>query len=149
MGNQQQRSTQLTREEAQASTNWVILDATGKILGRLASEIAKILRGKHKVNFTPNVNCGDGVIVINAEKVLVSGSKEAQKVYRRYTGFIGGLRETPYRVMMSKKPTYIVRHAVHGMMPKTKLGRAQLKKLRIFVGDKHEMEAQKPIAIEA
>ena len=148
MGNQKQRTTQLTQEEARISKRWVILDATGKTLGRLASEIAKILRGKHKVNFTPHVDCGDGVIIVNAEKVSVSGSKEAQKVYRRYTGFMSGMRETPYRIMMSRKPTYILRHAVQGMMPKTKLGRAQLKRLRIFAGDQHELEAQKPIAVQ-
>jgi len=138
----------LTKEEAQQSRGWITLDAKGKTLGRFASEVAKILRGKHKTTFTPNVDVGDGVIVINADQIVVSGDKEAQKVYRHYTGHIGGLRETPYRVVKERKPTFIIRHAVQGMMPKTKLGKAQLKKLRIFVGDKHEQQAQKPVAVE-
>lgn len=148
MGHTNQQSTQLTQEEARALRKWVILDAKGKTLGRLASEITKVLRGKHKVNFTPHVDCGDGVVIINAEKVQVSGAKEAQKIYRHYTGFIGGMREVPYRVMMSRKPTYILRHAIQGMMPKTKLGRAQLKRLRIFAGEEHSLEAQKPVAVQ-
>ncbi len=142
-----QKTTQLTLEEARALKKWILIDAQGKTLGRLAAEIAKILRGKHKVHFTPHIDCGDGVIVINAEQVRVTGAKEAQKVYRRYTGFIGGLRETPYRVMMSKKPTYILQHAVQGMMPKTKLGRAQLKRLRIFAKEQHDMAAQQPVTV--
>lgn len=94
------------------------------------------------------MDCGDGVIVINADQIAVSGNKEAQKVYRHYTGHIGGLRETPYRVMRDRKPDYIVRRAVQGMMPKTKLGKAQLKRLRIFAGDKHDQQAQKPLFVE-
>ena len=128
---------------------WFLIDAEGKNLGRLASEIAKILRGKHKPTFTPHANTGDGVIVVNADKIAVSGAKEAQKIYRRYTGYIGGLRETSYRTMMERKPTYIIEHAVKGMMPKTKLGRAQLKKLRVFEGNNHKLQAQKPITVEA
>lgn len=125
--------------------NWFILDATGKTLGRLTSEITKILRGKHKPIYTPYMDCGDGVIVINAEKIEVSGSKDAQKIYRYYTGSIDGLREIPYRVMKARNPGYIVEHAIKGMMPKSRLGRAQLKKLRIFAGSEHSMEAQQPI----
>ena len=138
----------LTKEEAQAAKGWVTLDAKGKTLGRFASEVAQILRGKNKTNFTPHVDSGDGVIVLNAEQVVVSGNKEAQKVYRHYTGHIGGLREIPYRVMKERKPTYILRHAVQGMMPKTKLGKAQLKRLRIFAGETHNLEAQKPLLVE-
>jgi large subunit ribosomal protein L13 len=138
----------LTKEEAQSARGWITLDAKGKTLGRFASEVAKILRGKHKTTFTPNVDVGDGVIVINAEKIAISGGKEAQKVYHHYTGHIGGLRETPYRMMKERKPTFIIRHAVQGMMPKTKLGKAQLKKLRIFAGESHDMSAQKPVAVE-
>lgn len=144
MAKQNNRTLMLTKEQATASKNWVCLDAQGKTLGILAAEIAKILRGKHKVTFTPNVDCGDGVIVVNASKVKVTGSKEAQKIYRRYTGFIGGLRETPYRVMMDRNPTFILRHAVQGMIPKTRLGKAQLKRLRIFSEQEHDMHAQKP-----
>ena len=143
----QQQSSLLTKEEAQSSLQWFKIDATGKTLGRLASEIAQILRGKHKVTFTPHVDGGDGVIVINAEKVVVTGSKEANKVYRHYTGSMGGLREIPYRTMLARKPTEILRRAVEGMMPKTKLSNKQLKKLRIFAGDKHPQSAQKPVEV--
>ena len=138
----------LTKEKAHSMRNWVTLDAKGKTLGRLASEVTKILRGKHKVHFTPHVDCGDGVIILNADQVVVSGSKESQKIYRHYTGHIGGLREIPYRVMKERKPCYILEHAIKGMMPKTKLAKAQLKKLRIFKGETHDLEAQKPLSIE-
>ncbi len=137
----------LTKEEGLALQGWVLMNANGKILGRLASEIAKILRGKHKTTFTPHVDSGDGVIIINAKKVKVTGNKEAQKSYHHYTGHIGGGRKTSYRRMMEKKPCDILRLAVKGMMPKTKLARAQLKKLRIFEGETHHMQAQKPISI--
>ncbi|MCH9630736.1 MAG: 50S ribosomal protein L13 [Chlamydiia bacterium] len=136
------------KEEVVNTKKWFLLDAEGKTLGRFASEIAKILRGKHKTTFTPNVDSGDGVIVVNAEKIAVTGNKEAQKEYKRYTGYIGGLRATPYRVMKERKPDEIIRHAVKGMMPKTKLGKAQIKKLRIYAGTSHNMSAQKPIAVE-
>ena len=138
----------LTKEEAHAARGWVTLDAKGKILGRFASEVAKILRGKHKTTFTPHVDVGDGVIIINAEQLIVTGNKEAQKVYQHYTGHIGGLREIPFRIVIERIPTFILRHSVQGMMPKTKLGKAQLKKLRIFVGEKHKNEAQKPVLVE-
>lgn len=128
---------------------WFVFDASGKTLGRFAAEIAKILRGKHRPHFTPNMDLGDGVIIINADKIKVSGNKEAQKSYFRYTGHIGGLRETPYRVMKEKNPEFIITHAVRGMMPKNKLGKKQLKFLRVFAGESHNMQAQKPIAINA
>lgn len=134
-------------KKTEEKTNWFILDASGKTLGRLTSEIAKILRGKHKPTFTTYMDCGDGVIVINAEKVHVSGSKEAQKLYRYYTGHMSGLREIPYRVMKDRKPEYIIEHAIKGMMPKTRLGRQQLKKLRVFAGEEHNMIAQQPIQV--
>lgn len=124
---------------------WFILDATGKTLGRFASEIAKILRGKHKPTFTSHIDGGDGVIVINATKIKVTGGKEAQKLYRYYTGYMGGLREIPYRTMQARKPEYIIERAVSGMMPKTRLGKQQLKKLRVFAGAEHEHAAQQPI----
>lgn len=126
---------------------WFILDATGKTLGRLSSEIAKILRGKHKPTFTTYMDCGDGVIVINADKIEVTGSKEAQKIYRYYTGSMSGLREIPYRVMKARKPEYIIEHAVKGMMPKSRLARAQIKKLRVFKGAEHDLAAQQPIQV--
>lgn len=135
----------LTKEQALSGRKWFLFDASGKTLGRFASEIAKVLRGKHKPSFTPHVDCGDGVIIINAEKIKVTGAKDAQKIYRYHTGAMSGLREVPYKVMMQKKPTEILRRAVKGMMPKSRLTEAQMKKLRIFAGDKHEMEAQQPI----
>lgn len=127
--------------------HWFVLDASDKTLGRLSSEIAKILRGKHKPIYTTYLDCGDGVIVINADKVKVTGSKEAQKVYRHYTGSMSGLRETPYRTVKARKPEFIIEHAVKGMMPKTRLGRQQFKKLRIFPGGQHDLSAQQPIQV--
>lgn len=135
----------VSKEEAQKAIKWFTLDAAGKNLGRFASEVAKILMGKHKPNFTPNTDTGDGVIIINADKIQVTGSKEAQKEYRHYTGFIGGMRVVPYRTMKEKHPQRILEHAVAGMIPKTKLGRKQLKKLRVFAQADHKMQAQQPI----
>lgn len=135
----------LTKEQAQSAKKWFILDASGKTLGRFATEVAKILRGKHKVTFTSHVDGGDGVVIINAEKIVVTGAKEAQKIYRYHTGAMSGMREIPYRVMQARKPDYIIRHAVKGMMPKTRLSEAQMKKLRIFKGEKHDMASQQPV----
>ncbi|NGX47942.1 MAG: 50S ribosomal protein L13 [Chlamydiae bacterium] len=143
----QQNSTLLTKEEALAQRKWLLFDASGKTLGRFATEIAKILRGKHKPTFTPHVDCGDGVIIINAEKIEVTGAKEAQKIYRHYTGAMGGLRETPFRVMKARKPDFIIRQAVKGMMPNSRLGKQQMKKLRIFAGSEHDLQAQQPIPV--
>jgi large subunit ribosomal protein L13 len=148
MGQKQRKTLQLTKEAALAARRWFLFDATNKTLGRFASEVAKILRGKHKPDFTPHVDCGDGVIIINAEKIHVTGSKEGQKIYRHYTGSMSGLRETSYRAMKQKKPEYILWHAIKGMMPKTRLAEAQVKKLRIFAKDTHNMVAQQPIAVE-
>ncbi|MCH9626645.1 MAG: 50S ribosomal protein L13 [Chlamydiales bacterium] len=139
-------TTQARKEDTKQG--WYILDASGKTLGRFCTEIAKILRGKHKPTFTPNVDTGDGVIVVNADKIQVTGAKEAQKIYRYYTGHIGGLREIPFRNMKEKKPEYIITHAVKGMMPKSRLGKQQLRKLRVFAGEEHPYEAQKPIKAE-
>src|SRR5665213_3274324 len=113
---QKNKTFMLTKEAAKPS--WFILDAAGKTLGRFASEVAKILRGKHKPTFTSHIDGGDGVIVINANKIRVTGAKEAQKLYRYYTGYMGGLREIPYRTMQARKPEYIIERAVTGMMPK-------------------------------
>lgn len=145
--NYSQKTPLVTKEEAEKNTKWFLLDASGKTLGRFSAEVAKILRGKHKPEFTPHIDTGDGVIIVNADKIVVSGAKEAQKMYYRYTGWVGGLRETTYRDLMNKKPQDIIFHAVKGMLPKTKLGRKQIKKLRVFVGDKHDMQAQKPLAL--
>lgn len=138
----EQKTFLLTKE---MNPSWILLDAKGKTLGRFASEVAKILRGKHKPTFTPHVDSGDGVIIINAEQILVSGAKEAQKIYRYHTGYRSGLREVGFETMRDRKPEYIIEHAVKGMMPKTKLGRKQLKKLRIFAGAEHSMASQKPV----
>jgi large subunit ribosomal protein L13 len=137
----------LTKEEALAERKWFLIDATGKTLGRFATEIANILRGKHKVTYTTHVDGGDGVVIINADKIKVTGAKEAQKIYRYHTGAMSGMREVPYRVMKARKPDYIIRHAVKGMMPKTRLTEQQMKKLRIFAGDKHDLQAQNPIPV--
>ncbi len=126
---------------------WFVLDAAGKTLGRFCAEVAKILRGKHKVSFTPHIDTGDGVIIINADKIRVTGSKRAQKIYREYTGSMGGLKETPFDIMQARKPTYILEHAVKGMMPHSRLARAQLKRLRIFAGEEHQLPAQQPVKV--
>ena len=135
-------------KKSEESKRWYLFDASGKTLGRLSAEIAKVLRGKHKPTFTPHVDTGDGVIIVNAEKIKVTGHKEAQKVYRYYTGHIGGLREVPYRTMQARKPDYIIRRAVQGMMPKTRLGKQQLRRLRIMKGADHNFASQQPVAVE-
>lgn len=145
--NKQQQTTLLTKEQAVKDQKWLVLDASGKTLGRFASEVAKILRGKHKTTFTSHVESGDGVIIINADKIVVTGSKEARKIYRYYTGHMGGLREIPYRTMMARKPEYIITNAVEGMMPKTRLSKHQLRRLRVFAGTQHDMQSQNPIVV--
>lgn len=127
--------------------NWFVFDAEGKTLGRFASEIANILRGKHKPTFTPSTDGGDGVIVINAKKIVVTGAKEAQKSYVYHTGHVGGQREITYRMMQDRKPEYIIEHAVKGMVPRNVLGRQQMRRLRIFAGAEHNLEAQQPITV--
>jgi len=128
--------------------NWYIVDADGMTLGRLASQVAAILRGKNKPTFTPHVDCGDHVIVINAAKVVLSGKKLDQKVYYHHSGFAGGLKETKYRKLMAEKPEFAVKHAVVGMLPKGPLGRQMGRKLRVYAGAEHEHEAQKPTVLE-
>ncbi len=145
--NRKQKTPLLTKKEALESRKWYLFDATGKTLGRFAAEIAKILRGKHRCDFTPSVDCGDGVVIINADKIEVTGMKKARKIYRSYTGYIGGLKEIPYETLFARKPAYVLMHAIKGMMPKTRLGDQQIKKLRIFKGARHDMEAQKPIPV--
>jgi large subunit ribosomal protein L13 len=146
MQQKKDKKTTMVRKE-EVRRNWYVFDAKGKTLGRFCTEIAKILRGKHKTSFTPNVDNGDGVIVINAGKISVSGAKEAQKIYRYYTGHIGGLREIPYRNMMDRHPDYAIRVGVKGMMPKTRLGKQQLRKLRIYQGEEHPYSAQQPVKV--
>ena len=131
---------------ADIERKWYVIDANGQTLGRLASQVAMILRGKHKPIYTPHVDCGDHVIVINADKVVLTGKKQDQKVYYRYSGYIGGLKETSARDMLANKPEKMVYEAVKGMMPKNSLGRQMLTKLRVFKGAEHEHAAQKPEA---
>ena len=123
---------------------WYVIDAEGQNLGRMASQIAAILRGKNKPIYTPHVDCGDYVIVINAEKVAVTGKKRSEKIYKRHTGYPGGLRETTLAEMRAKKPEEVIIHAVKGMMPKGKLGRQMFKKLKVYAGPEHPHAAQKP-----
>ncbi|MBA2375972.1 MAG: 50S ribosomal protein L13 [Rubrobacter sp.] len=127
---------------------WYVVDAQGQTLGRLATEIAMILRGKKKAVYTPHVDVGDFVVVVNAGKVAVSGKKAEQKMYRRHTGYPGGLREMNYEEMRDKKPTDIVRKAVKGMLPRTRLARQQMKKLKVYAGPEHPHSAQTPETYE-
>lgn len=127
---------------------WYVVDAAGQTLGRLASEVAKVLSGKTKPIYTPHVDTGDFVIVINAEKVVLTGKKLDQKMYRYHTGHVGGLKEIKYRDMMANKPEEVVMHAVKGMLPKNKLGSQMLKKLRVNRGAEHKHEAQQPEVLE-
>lgn len=123
---------------------WYVVDAEGQTLGRLATELAVLLRGKHKPQYTPHIDTGDFVIVVNADKVVVTGRKAEQKVYHRHTGYPGGLRTTSYETMMQRKPAEVLRKAVFGMMPKNRLARQQVKKLKVYAGPDHPHEAQTP-----
>jgi large subunit ribosomal protein L13 len=123
---------------------WYVVDAKDKILGRLASEIAFRLRGKHKPTFSPFIDNGDFIIVTNAEHIRLTGSKWDDKVYYRHTGYMGGLKETTAKEMLAKRPTNLIMEAVKGMLPKNKMGRAQLKKLKVYTGTEHPHEAQQP-----
>ncbi len=127
---------------------WHLVDAEGVVLGRMASRIARILQGKHQPRYTPHLDTGDYVVVVNAEKVRVTGKKREQKVYTRYTGWVGGQRETTFAEMIEKKPTEVIRKAVRRMMPKTKLGRRMMKKLKIYAGPEHPHEAQRPVPLD-
>ena len=123
---------------------WYVVDADGQTLGRLASEVAKVLRGKNKPVFTPHVDTGDYVIVVNAEKVKVSGKKMEQKIYYNHSEYVGGMKETTLKEMMDKKPERVIELAVKGMLPKGPLGRAMIKKLHVYAGPEHKNAAQKP-----
>lgn len=126
---------------------WLVIDATDLILGRLASRIAKILRGKHKVNFTPHVDCGDNVIVVNAEKVRLTGKKLTDKVYVRHTGYPGGQRFATPKELLKRKPTAVLEHAVKGMLPKNRLGADMFRNLYVYQGSEHPHQAQQPKTI--
>tara|TARA_B100001741_G_C16418283_1_gene534966 strand:- start:303 stop:764 length:462 start_codon:yes stop_codon:yes gene_type:complete len=124
--------------------DWVLVDANGALLGRMASKVAKIIRGKHKANYTPHMDCGDNVIIINADKIKLSGDKLNQKKYISHTGYPGGQKAIVAKDLLSKHPTRLVEKAVKGMLPKNKLGRAINKNLYVYAGDNHNQEAQKP-----
>lgn len=124
--------------------DWYVIDATGKVLGRLATEIARRLRGKHKPTFTPHLDTGDYIVVVNAAQVALTGNKEADKVYHRFTGHIGGIRTRSARQVRSEKPGRLLEHAVRGMMPKGPLGREMLGKLHVYAGATHPHQAQQP-----
>ena len=126
---------------------WDVVDAEGKTLGRLASEIAKVLRGKHKPIFTPHIDTGDYVIVVNAEKIKVTGKKMNQKIYYKHSGYVGGMKETTLKDMLKRHPERVVEYAVKGMLPKGPLGRQMYRKLFVYVGPEHKHAAQKPEAL--
>lgn len=128
--------------------DWVVVDAEGQTVGRLATQIASVLRGKHKPTFTPNELCGDFVVVINADKVVFTGAKLDQKVYTRYSGYQGGLKKITAREQLEKHPTRVIESAVWGMLPKTRLGRKMLKRLKVYTEATHPHEAQEPRVLE-
>lgn len=135
-------------KKGEVEQRWFLVNAEGKILGRLAAQLAKILRGKHKPIYTPHVDTGDFVVVVNAEKVVLTGDKMKKKVYYHHSGYPGGLRETPAEKLLAQKPTEMLRMAVKGMLPKTSLGRQMLRKLKIYAGPHHRHEAQRPTPLE-
>ncbi|MBU2498358.1 MAG: 50S ribosomal protein L13 [Proteobacteria bacterium] len=135
-------------KEQDVDKKWYLVNAENKVLGRLASQIASRLRGKHKPIFTPHADTGDFIVVINADKVALTGSKGDKKIYYRYTGYMGGLRQITARKLLDKKPEEVIRLAVRGMLPKNSLGRRQLKKLKIYAGPEHPHQAQNPEKLE-
>ncbi len=136
--------TTFMAKKGEAPRDWLLVDAQGKVLGRLATRIAMALRGKNKPTFTPHTDAGDFVVVVNADKVLLTGQKWDKKVYYRHSGYMGGLKSLTARQLLKKKPEEVLRHAVRGMLPKNSLGRHLLKKLKIYTGATHPHEAQQP-----
>lgn len=139
-------NTTYSVKKNEIESKWYIIDAANKPLGRVATEAAKLLRGKHKPTFTPNIDVGDHVIILNCDQVILTGNKLNQKMYRHHSGYIGGMKEVSAKEMMENKPEKAMMLAVKGMLPHTKLGAAQLKKLRVYAGSEHENAAQKPEA---
>jgi len=137
----------ISANKENADKKWLLVDAEGQTLGRLASEVAKLLRGKHKPNFTPHADCGDYVVVINADKISLTGKKWDQKIYTRHTGYPGGQRTRTAKEVMARKPLALVEEAVRGMLPKNTLGRQLFRNLNVYVGANHKHEAQQPTAI--
>jgi len=135
-------STEIAKSDIKR--DWLVVDLDGQVLGRAASQIAHVLRGKHKAIYTPSVDAGDFVVVVNAEKIKLTGNKLSDKMYHRHTGFPGGLRSANAATMLEKKPEDLIRKAVKGMLPKNKLGRQMLKKLKVYAGPEHPHKAQQP-----
>jgi large subunit ribosomal protein L13 len=135
-------------EYVAGKSRWHVIDADGRVLGRLASVAAKLLQGKHKATYTPFIDTGDHIVVVNAAKVKLTGRKEDQKIYRQHSGYEGGLREERARLVRQRKPERLVEEAVHGMLPKTKLGEAMYRKLKVYAGPDHPHSAQKPSKLE-
>jgi len=135
-------------DPAARSVRWHLIDADGQVLGRIATRAARILQGKHKASYTPFIDTGDHVVVVNAAKVKLTGRKEDQKIYRQHSGYEGGLREERARIVRQRKPERLVEEAVRGMLPKTKLGEAMYRKLKVYAGPDHPHAAQKPLKIE-
>lgn len=133
---------------AEVERKWYVVDATDMVLGRLASQVAMVLRGKNKPTFTPNVDTGDYVIIINADKVRLTGKKLEKKYYRYHTGYIGGLKEVQYKKLMAEKPEFVVYKAVKGMLPKNSIGRTMIKKLHVYAGSEHNHQAQQPVELK-
>lgn len=133
---------------AEVKRDWYVIDADGKTLGRLSTEIARRLRGKHKAEYTPHVDTGDYIIVVNAEKVRVTGAKEQDKIYYKHTGYIGNMKSISLGKLREKKPEQIIETAVKGMLPKNPLGRAMFKKLKVYAGPSHQHQAQQPLALD-
>ena len=138
----------VSANKATVQKEWVVVDAEGQILGRMCTKVAKLLRGKYKPNFTPNVDCGDNVIIINADKVQLTGNKWTDRVYVRYTGFPGGQRECSPKDLMDKGADRLIRKVVKGMLPKTRLGNQLINNLKIFAGAEHNLQAQQPKQID-
>ena len=141
------RTTFITKP-AEVKRKWFLVDANGKTLGRLSVEITKILRGKHKTDFMPNVDNGDYVIIINAEKIKVTGKKLEQKIYRRHSGYPGGMKIIKLKDMLKRRPEFVLRHAIKGMLPKNNLGHAIIRKLYVYSGENYKQVAQKPVKID-
>ena len=137
-----------TAQHAAESSRWHVINADGEILGRIATQAARLLQGKHKPTYTPFIDVGDFVIVVNAAKVKLSGRKEDQKIYRQHSGYEGGLREERARVVRQRKPERLIEEAIHGMLPKTKMGQAMYRKLKVYAGPDHPHTAQKPTKLE-
>src|SRR5205809_6959123 len=135
-------------EQVAQSAGWHVIDADGRVLGRIATAAARLLQGKHKVTYTPFIDTGDHVVIVNAKKVKLTGRKEDQKIYRQHSGYEGGLREERARLVRARKPEKLVEDAVHGMLPKTKMGEAMYRELKVYAGPDHPHTAQKPTKLE-